>query len=125
MGNEPGMNGTATAQPLRVLFALPGLLGFGSPGAGASAPPSTPVATPLPSLAPTPVPQPTPTLYIVKAGDTLSGIAGRFGIPLQTLIDANAATLPDPDKLQIGDQLIIPIALPTELPAATVIPGAT
>ena len=46
----------------------------------------------------------------------MSKIANRFGIPLQTLIDANKATIPNPDKIKIGDQVIIPAAAPTTLP---------
>ena len=115
----------AIALAAAVLFALPSLLGFGNPSTGASPSPSVPVQTLRPSFNPTPVPKPTPTLYVVKAGDTLSGIAGRFGIALSDLIAANAQTLPNPDRLKIGDQLIIPVPLATELPAASVIPGAT
>ena len=109
----------AIALAAAVLFALPGLLGFGNPAPGGSGSPTTPIVTPLPSLNPTPVPKPTAKIYIVQAGDTLSGIAGRFKIALSDLIAANAETLPDPNKLQIGDQLIIPVPLPTELPAAS------
>ena len=115
----------ALALAAAVLFALPGLLGFGSPQAGASASPSTPIRTQLPSLAPTPVPQPTQVTYIVKSGDTMSRIAGRFGIPLEELIAANAENIPNPDSLQIGDVVIIPVPLPSELPAASEIPAAT
>ena len=115
----------AIALAAAVLFALPGLLGFGSPGPGGSSSPSVPIQTLLPSLAPTAVPRPTPTIYVVQAGDTLSRIAGRFGITLADLIAANAENLPDPDKLQIGDQLIIPVPLATELPAASEIPAAS
>ncbi len=106
------------------LFALPGLLGFGGPG-----PATTPTPTPgpaesvLPSLGPTPVPQPTQTIYVVQQGDTMSRIADRFGIPLQVLIDANAQNIPDPNRLPIGDQVIIPAGLPTEIPAE--VPAAT
>jgi hypothetical protein len=100
-----------------VLFALPGLLGFGGPGGPAASPTrSAPVETILPSLEPTPVPEPTATIYIVQQGDTMSKIARMFGLPLQTLIDANAANIPNPDSLQIGDQVIIPAATPTEIP---------
>jgi nucleoid-associated protein YgaU len=113
----------ALALAAAVLFALPGLLGFGSPQAGASASPSTPVITPIPSVNPTPVPQPTPQLYTVQSGDTLSRIAGRFGIPLNDLIAANTQTLPDPNKLQVGQQIIIPPkgggSTPTGIPSAT------
>jgi hypothetical protein len=109
----------ALALSAAVLFALPGLLGFGNPGAGASASPTTPVRTATPSFGPTAVPQATPVVYVVKEGDTLSRIAGRFGITLADLIAANADTLPDPDKLAIGDQLIIPVPLASEIPAAT------
>lgn len=115
----------ALALAAAVVFALPGLLGFGSPGAGASPSATIPVRTPLPSLNPTPVPQPTQVTYVVQSGDTLSRIAGRFGITLQQLIDANKETIPNPDVLHVGDVLIIPVPLPTELPAASEIPAAT
>lgn len=115
----------ALALAAAVLFALPGLLGFGNPQTASSASPSTPVITAIPSVNPTPVPQPTPLTYTVQSGDTLSRIAGRFGITLQQLIDANKETIPNPDKLQIGDVLIIPVATPTELPAASEIPAAS
>ena len=115
----------AIALAAAVLFALPGLLGFGKPSTGGSPSPSTPLTTPLPSLPPTAVPQPTPVLYVVQSGDTLSRIAGRFGISLADLIAANADTLPDPDKLAIGDQLVIPVPTASELPAASEIPAAT
>lgn len=109
----------ALALAAAVLFALPGLLGFGNPQSAASSSPSTPIRTALPSLAPTPVPLPTPQIYVVQPGDTLSKIAGRFGISLAELIAANAENLPDPNKLQIGDQIIIPVPVPSELPAAS------
>ena len=113
----------ALALAAAVLFALPGLLGFGSPQSGASPTPTTPVITPIPSINPTPIPQPTPQLYTVQSGDTLSRIAGRFGIPLNDLIAANTQTLPDPNKLQVGQQIIIPPksggAGSTGIPSAT------
>jgi nucleoid-associated protein YgaU len=115
----------ALALAAAVLFALPGLLGFGKPSVASSASPSTPVITSVPSVNPTPIPQPTQVTYTVQAGDTLSRIAGRFGITLQQLIDANTEVIPDPDKLQIGDVLTIPIPVPTSLPAASEIPAAT
>jgi hypothetical protein len=115
----------AVALAAAVLFALPGLLGFGTPSTGASPTPGTQAQTQLPSLAPTAIPQPTETIYIVQSGDTMSRIAGRFGLTLQELIDANAENIPDPDKLQVGDRVIIPVPLATELPAASEIPAAT
>jgi hypothetical protein len=114
----------ALALAAAVLFALPGLLGFGKPSADGSASPTTPLRTELVTPAPTPVPKPTDQIYVVKSGDTLSRIAGRFNISLEELIAANAETLPDPDKLQIGDQLIIPAVDPNQQPAASEIPAA-
>jgi hypothetical protein len=113
----------ALALAAAVLFALPGLLGFGNPaGAGASASPSFPVTTSIPSVNPTPVPQPTQHIYLVQSGDTMSKIAGRFGIPLNELIAANTQTVPDPNRLKIGQEIIIPAkdaASPSEIPAAS------
>jgi hypothetical protein len=116
----------ALALAAAVLFALPGLLGFGNPSAGGSPTATVPTKTPIVTQAPTPVPEPTPQVYIVQPGDTMSKIAGRFDIPLADLIAANAENIPNPDALQIGDQVIIPAPpLPSELPAASEIPAAT
>jgi LysM repeat protein len=44
--------------------------------------------------------------YTVQAGNTLSGIARKFGVPLSALIAANQIT--DPNQLKVGDKLLIP-----------------
>lgn len=102
-----------------VLFALPGLLGFGNPSAGSSPTPTTPVRTSIPSVDPTPIPQPTQQIYLVSPGDTMSRIAGKFGLTLEELIAANLETVPDPNKLQIGQEIIIPAQGPDGLPGAS------
>jgi hypothetical protein len=109
----------ALALAAAVLFALPGLLGFGNPSSGASPSPSALSSAAAASLAPTALPEPTPQIYVVRSGDTMSRIAKKFGIALDDLIAANAANIPDPDKLKIGDQVIIPVPTPSELPAAS------
>jgi murein DD-endopeptidase MepM/ murein hydrolase activator NlpD len=71
-------------------------------------------------------------VYVIQAGDIPYDIARRFGIPLNTLMAANQIT--DPRRLQIGQQLIIPLpgttppatgAAATVTPQPTVIPQAT
>ncbi len=64
----------------------------------------------------TPVPEPTAQVYVVQAGDTMSRIANRFGVPLAVLVDANKDTIPNPDVLEIGQEVIIPPVAPTSLP---------
>jgi LysM repeat protein len=49
-------------------------------------------------------------VYIVQPGDTLYGIALNFGITVQSIIDAN--NLLNPDRLDVGQQLIIPPPTP-------------
>ena len=44
--------------------------------------------------------------YTVKQGDTLWGIARRFGVNLETLIEVN--NIRNPDILEPGMHLIIP-----------------
>jgi len=70
-----------------------------------------------PSVAPTPVPAPTPFTYKVKAGDTLSGIAAKYKVSVDDILAANP-DLKDPNQLQVGQVLVIP------LPASSVIPDA-
>jgi LysM repeat protein len=85
--------------------------------------------TPTPSLSPTPLPGlteiqlPTTTVfaYQVVNGDTLSGIASRFGVTLEALVAANPGV--QPTALRVGEKLIIPTGKtvpgePTPTPAA-------
>ena len=46
----------------------------------------------------------TPATYIVKSGDTLSGIAKALGLKVQDLIAKNPK-LKDPDRLAVGQKL--------------------
>ncbi|HEX7086157.1 MAG TPA: LysM peptidoglycan-binding domain-containing protein [Vicinamibacterales bacterium] len=49
--------------------------------------------------------------YTVKAGDTLSKISQRFlgsANRYMDIFNANKDTLKDPDKIQVGQQLVIP-----------------
>ncbi|HMQ52189.1 MAG TPA: LysM peptidoglycan-binding domain-containing protein [Anaerolineae bacterium] len=67
------------------------------------------------SLVPTPSTPVQNVTYEVKAGDTLTTIAGRFNVSLFDLMTANGLT--NQDFIQVGQQLVIPIA---GLPTATV-----
>jgi LysM repeat protein len=103
-----------------LLFFLPGLLGLGGSQPGSSPGPSSAAASlPAVSLGPTVIPAPTQFVYLVQQGDTMSKIAKKFSVPLQVLIDANKTTIPNPDKLKIGDAVIIPSATPSALPGAS------
>jgi LysM repeat protein len=53
----------------------------------------------------------------------MSTIADRFGVPLAALIEANRETIPNPDLLQIDQEVIIPLAAPTTLPGVTPSPS--
>jgi LysM repeat protein len=85
------------------------------PAASNPAPPPTlapPTATPKPSQTPVPAtPAATSHLggtYVVQAGDELKAIAADHQISIWKIIDANH--IPDPDSLQIGQELQIPPA---------------
>jgi LysM repeat protein len=45
-------------------------------------------------------------VYTVQAGDTLYSISLHYGVTVQEIIDAN--NLPNPDRLDVGQQIIIP-----------------
>ena len=45
-------------------------------------------------------------IYVVKSGDTLYGIARRYGVPADTLAEANQ--LQNPSLLSVGQALLIP-----------------
>jgi hypothetical protein len=71
----------------------------------------------------TPLPSPTPFVYEVQAGETMSGIALKFGVSLDELITVN----PDvsPNSMSIGTKLNIPSnsANPTGASTSTPVPA--
>lgn len=91
----------------------------------------TPTPTPKPSVTPTPSPTPTPTpspsptaqtekTYVVKSGDTLNSIAGKFGVTASALQSYNKIS--NPNLLKVGQVLKIP---GTQAPTATPSPSAS
>jgi len=76
----------------------------------AAGPTPAPTATTLAEATPTQEPveaTPTPIVYVVKAGDTLGAIAKEYGVTVEALQEVNA--IDDPRRLQIGQELIIPL----------------
>lgn len=86
--------------------------------------PSAPILTPTPDN-----PHPVPTLrsdpvqYVVQPGDTLGLIAQRYGVSLEEVITANSIT--NPNLLEIGQGLVIPVPTPSAPgPAFKIIPDS-
>ena len=76
--------------------------------AGASAPTATPKPTPAPTAPKPPAPKPPapapkPTTYVVRSGDTLGGIAARFGTTWQALAAINGIS--NPNYIQAGQTI--------------------
>ena len=83
---------------------------------------STPVpATPEPTD--TPTPEPTPIIHTLQAGDTLIGLARKYGVTVQAIQEANGIT--DPRGLLVGQQIIIPTDPEARLSAGTPTPEPT
>jgi len=99
------------------LFFIPPLLirqGGGTPGASGSAAPSFSSAGPAQSFAPTVAPVRTPLTYTVKQGDTMLKIAKKYGLTIEQLMAANKQ-IKNPNKIAIGDVIVIPQATPTQV----------
>jgi peptidoglycan endopeptidase LytE len=69
--------------------------------------------------APAPTPATAATTVTVQAGDTLSGIAARFGVRLSALLRANSMTVTS--LIRPGDTLVVPAGstAPTPTPASS------
>ncbi|MDM8528855.1 LysM peptidoglycan-binding domain-containing protein [Anaerolineales bacterium HSG24] len=70
---------------------------------------ATSTNTPTPKATATPTATPAPVIYEVKSGDTLSKIAQQFDIELDLLAEENGIDI-DNSTLQIGEELVIPVA---------------
>lgn len=73
--------------------------------AAVTATPTPAPLTPLPTATPTITP--TPVIYVVKPGDNLLAIARIYGVTVEAIQEANGIL--DPRRLQIGQELIIPM----------------
>lgn len=88
----------------------------------------TPTLTPTVTASPSPTatmlppgtPTPEVTTYIVRAGDTLSLIAGQFGVPVEAIMEANGLT---DYMIRVGQELLIPVE--PEGPSGSPGPGET
>jgi LysM repeat protein len=106
------------------LFFLPALLGVGGGGRETPAPnpSSSGAAAPSQSVAPSEPAPPTQQVYTIKPGDTLSKVATDHGLTLEELLAANPTIL-DPDKIGIGDEVVIPTRPPDEFTDASPSPS--
>lgn len=71
------------------------------------------------------IPSPTPSgMYVIKAGDTLSGIAADFGSTVEEIMTLNNIT--NPETIQVGQSIIVPSLIDrTPIPAPTFGPQDT
>lgn len=101
---SPSPTPTPTLSTVRLVTPLP------RPTSTAAALPTLvlPQATPLPTA--------TPILYTVRAGDTLIDIAYRYGVSVEALRAANGNIAPE--RLQIGQLLVIPPPSPVSAAGA-------
>jgi LysM repeat protein len=62
-------------------------------------------------------------VYVVQQGDTLTRIADRFGVTVQSIVERNG--LPSPDAIEAGQRLDIPEAKIVIDDSATTAPPTT
>jgi LysM repeat protein len=70
------------------------------------APTGTPSPEPTPRITPKPTQSPTSLTHVVVKGETLTGIAARYGVTVAAIEEANAIT--DVSLIYVGEQLVIP-----------------
>ncbi|PWH20980.1 MAG: hypothetical protein DDG58_00095 [Ardenticatenia bacterium] len=70
--------------------------------------------TPIPASPTSMPPAPAGTIYTVRWGDTLFSIATQFGVTVEAIKSANGLSS---DIIQVGQQLVIPVASAPSAPA--------
>lgn len=69
-------------------------------------PTPAPTLTPIPSPGPPPTATPPKTVHIVQSGETLSEIAFRYGVTIDSIMFLNG--IEDPERVFPGETLVIP-----------------
>ncbi len=82
------------------------------------APPRTSLASPSTPRPPTVTPLPAVITHTVVSRDTLYGIAGRYGVTVAALVEANPELQENPHRLAIGQELRVPVAAGPPSPTA-------
>jgi len=107
-----------------LLLTLPGLW-FGGANQETRTTPS-PSRLPAASTTPAALAAPTPLTYTVKPGDTLARIATKYGVTQNQIMAANPK-IKDPDKIVIGQVIVIPTGGPSDViesaPSASAAPS--
>jgi LysM repeat protein len=92
------------------------------PGAVVDAPAAQPTKAPIAAEA-TSATGSEETIYVIQVGDSLSGVADRFGLSVAALVDAN--DLANPDFVFVGQRLVIPGGAAADAPPPTATPAQT
>lgn len=104
--SQPGValapTASPSASPVATVSATPGLTVAPSV---AATPEITPESTPAPS-SPVATPSTSGDTYVVQSGDTLSGIAARFGTTVSVLQELNGIV--DAGRIRVGQVLTLP-----------------
>jgi LysM repeat protein len=89
-------------------------------------PPPPPTAAYGPSLTPMPPPTPRPdgaSVHIVQPGDTLLGVALRYGVPLAQIEQLNAGSIGPNNIIRVGQELVV--SVPSATPESEASPPET
>lgn len=104
----------ASGGPVEIAPPASGIVSVAGAGTQATPPPAQPSApvlpTPIPTVAalpPTPVPTGRGIYYVVQRGENLFRIGLRFGTTAEAI--AAASGIPDPQRVQAGTMVLIPV----------------
>ena len=100
---KPTVTSSTTAQPMLDPPPTPTLIVI-----PITLPPTTITAPPTPTKAiiADAASEPEPEIYKVREGDTLLGIADRFGVAMDELVELNQ--IENPSLISVGEELLIP-----------------
>jgi LysM domain len=104
-----GVTGYGLAQIVAVVASAPAPRATLAPATLVPTPPETigPSATATPAATEIAAsPSPSPRIHVVRRGEYVSQIALLYGVTPEAILEAN--DIPDPNYVEIGDELVIP-----------------